>query len=455
MSNLTISENLVREVPLAPLPAHALVVYKMINGGRTYQAELSPEQQFQEEKTSWWKRFRSDPPSYLAYAVNLNEQLRLQFSRRVLLQNQVDVFDLIFKLKYHVSSPRRVVERLSEDPLLKLQNEIIDLVTVIVSNEEWDAIRDRFNIVADKALAHTQDEIFDQAVHWGFAVDSLRLERQLPEGVIDPIFTKREKDLEIEKRRFEAEAEKKRASIEYQKTLHQATLEHESTLHKGGLEARQQEAHHGHTLQQEEREYELKKLELKHQDSLRRQEEESRMARMVLENLLTDNELMRQIKAGGADAAVEAFKNIAGETNSPRQLEEVFNVLRRLKQLSGGDGGGAPASDAQSLGGLNISVGLLSAPNGEGGCLPKVAQLLSSSFQAVGAVSYTAEEKTRLLSAMAHLAAEAMLGEEADDDKLKAYRERLLDVVSRLNFVPRELEDFIQENYRGLKERLK
>ncbi len=454
MSNLTISENLVREVPLAPLPAHALVVYKVVNGGRTFQGELSPEQQFQEEKTSWWKRFRSDPPSYLAYAVNLNEHLRLQFSRRVLLQNQVDGFDLIFKLKYHVSSPRRVVERLSEDPLSKLQNEIIDLITDVVSNEEWDAIRDRFNLVADNALAHTLHEISNQATYWGFAVDSVKLERQLPEGIVEPIFTKREKDLEIEKRRIEAEAEKRQADIDHQKTLHQVTLEHKGTLYKEGLEAERQESQHGHTLREGDREFERKQQELKHQESLRRQEEENRMARMVLENLLNDNELLRQIKAGGADAAVEAFKNIAGETNSPRQLEEVFNVLRRLKQVSGGDGG-TPSSDVQSLGGLNVPVALLSAQNGEAGNLPKVAQLLSSSFHAVSAVSYTAAEKKRLLSAMAHLAAEAMLGEEADDDKLKAYREHLQDVVARLSFVPRDLEDFIHDNYRGLKERLK
>ncbi len=109
----------------------------------------------------------------------------------------------------------------------------------------------------------------------------------------------------------------------------------------------------------------------------------------------------------------------------------------------------------QSLGAINTPAGLLAAQNGEVGVLPKVAELLSNTFQMVAQLSYTAEEKTRLLSALIHLAAEAMLGEEADEEKIKACREKLQDVVAKLSFLPRELEDFIHDNYRGLKERLK
>lgn len=454
MSNLTISENLVREVPLAPIAGHALVVYKRVNGIRTFLAELNPEQQFREERTSWWKRFILDPPSYTAYAVNLNDHLGLRFSRRVLLQNQVDDFDLIFRLRYHVSAPRKVVDRLSEDPLLNLQKEIIEVVTDVVSNEEWEAIRDRFNLVADNALTHTCDEISDLAGRWGFAIDVLKLERQLPEGVLQPGLTRKEKELEIERHRLEVEAEKKRLNIANQKTIYQATLEHESTVHKDGLEAKRQEVQHGYTLLHDEREYERKQRELNYQDSLLRQDEKNRIERLVLETVLNDNELMQRIKAGGAEAAVEVFKNIAGETSSPRQLEEVLSVLKRMKQLFGNEGI-ASTPDMQALGGLNVPVALLSAQNGEAGSLPKVVQLLSNTFKVVGEINYTATEKTRLFSALTHLTAEAMLGEEADDEKLKAYQEHLKNEVARLSFVPRALEDFIQDNYRGLKERLK
>lgn len=457
MPNLTISENLVKEVPLAPHPAHALVVYKVVKGGRTFQAELNPEEQFQEEQMGWWKRLRSDPPSYSAYAVNTNERLGLEFSKRVTLPNQADWFDLVFKLKYRVASCRRVVERLPEDPLSKLQSEIIDLVTEVVSNEEWGAIVNRFNRVADNALEQAREEINTQAAHWGFAVTSLKLERQLPEAVVENEIAQREQERETARRRAEAEAEKRRADIEHQKKIHQAALEHRGALHTEGLGAEFDEARHGHNLRKEERGHELRQLELKHQEEIRRLENENRMGRMLLENLLNDNELLKQIKAGGADATVEAFRNIAGETNSPRQLEEVFNVIRRLKQLSGGDvgGGGGAASEVQAFAGINLPAGLLSAQNGEAGSLPKVAQLLSSSFQAVGAVSYTAQEKTRLLSAMTHLAAEAMLGEEADEEGLEAFKERLRGVVAGLSFMPDELQEFIRDNYRGLKERLK
>jgi hypothetical protein len=453
MSNLTISENLVREVPLAPIPGHALVVYKRINGGRTFQAELSPEEQFKEEKTSWWKRYLSDPPSYTAYAVNLNEQLKLKFSRRILLQNQIDGFDLIFRLKYRISSPRKVVERISEDPLSNLQNEIIDIVADVFSNAEWDAIRDRFNPIADDALAITRDEIDALAAHWGFTIETLKLERQLPEPELQIGLIKKEKTGEVERHRIEAEAEKKRREIEHQKALHQAGLDHEGTLYNVGLEQKRQEVQHGHTLRQEKLDYERKQKELEYQNSLHGQELENRLAKMLQENLLSDNDLMRKIRTGGADAAVEALKNIAGETTSPRQLEEALNVLQRLalKQPSGG----ARMADMQVLGAMKAPAALLSAQNGELGVLPKVAELLMITFQVVEGVSYTAAEKTRLLSALMHLAAEAMLGEEADEEKLKVHQKNLEDVVTKFSFLPEDLEHFLRDNYRGLRERLK
>ncbi len=454
IENQTIIENLVREVSLAPMPGHALVVYKLVDGGRVFMAELSPEQQFKEEKTRWWNRFLSNPPSYTAYAVNLNEQLKRKFSHRVLLRNQLYGFDLIFRLRYRIASPRRVVERLSEDPLKQLQNEIVDQINEIVSNEEWDSIKNRFNLLAEDALAHTKKEIDKQAEYWGFAVESIKLEHQLLETDIQTDIDERDKAREIERRKIEADAERRRREIEQQNAIHQADLEHQTALHQAGLGEQRDEVEHQHAVQQAQLEFQRKELELKHQDSLQAQDLANQIARMLHQNMVRDNNLMTQIRTGGADAAVEALKNIAGETNSPRQLEEALNVLQRLafKQPSASN---APLGDLQSIGASPSAAGLLSAQNEESDKLTKVADLLYRTFQVVREVNYSTAEQARLLSALLHLAAEAMLGAETDDGKIKEYQEKLKEVVEKFSFLPPELERFMRENYRSLKERLK
>ena len=424
MPNLTITEEVAREVPLAPIPGHALVVYKQVDEGRSFFHELSPEQQFKEEKTAWWKRFISNPPSYVAFAINLNEDLNLKFSRRVLLQDHVSSFDLLFKLKYSVTNPRRVADRLTADPLNNLQNGIVDIVTEVVSNREWDSIRNSFNVVAEDTIALTKSGCDKLAAHWGFEIRTLRLERQLLEGDIKPAKTQREKVLEIETLRAEAEAAKERDSIE-----------HAEALHKGDLQAKRKEK------------------ELENEGRLRRQQLRGEIERIDEEDLVGDHDLMRKIKKGGADALIQSLTVIADAMDNPRQLLDAIDMLKGISMRpSLGSGANAPELKA-----LRAAPADMNAPNSEGSPLFKVGDLLYRTFQAVGnAPRYSPEEKTRLASALLHLTAEAMLGDSASEESVKQYHEKLVEVVGHLAyFTSSDLELFIKQNYSSLKEKLK
>lgn len=424
MPNLTITEEVAREVPLAPIPGHALVVYKQVDEGRTFFHELSPEQQFKEEKTAWWKRFISDPPSYVAFAINLNEDLNLKFSRRVPLRDHVSSFDLIFKLKYRVSNPRRVADRLTADPLNNVQNGIVDIVTEVVSNREWDSIRNSFNVVAEDTIALTKSGCDKLAAHWGFEIRTLKLESQLLEGDLKPAKTQKEKLLEIETLRAEAEAAKERESIE-----------HTGALHKGDLEAKRKEK------------------ELEHASRLRRQQLRDQIDRIDEEDLVGDHDLMRKIKQGGADALIQSLTGIAETMDNPRQLLDAIDMLKGISMRpSLGSGGNAPELKALGAAPANIN-----ALNSEAGPLYRVGDLLYRTFQVVGNAPHCgADEKTRLVSALLHLTAESMLAESSSDERLKQYHANLTEVVGHLPyFTSSDLEVFIRQNYSSLTEKLR
>lgn len=424
MPNLTITEEVAREAPLAPIPGQALVVYKRVDEGRTFFAELNPEQQFKEEKTKWWQRFISDPPSYVAFAVNLNDNLSIKFSRRVPLQDHVSSFDLIFKLKYRVASPRRVADRLAEDPLNKLQTEIVDIITEVVSNCEWDSIVNSFNLVAEEAFASTKSNCDRQAAHWGFEILALKLESQLLETDIVPAKTKKEKLLEIETRRAEAEAAKERE-----------TIEHGEALHKGDLEAKRKER------------------ELENEGRLRRLQLRDQIERIDDEDLVGDHDLMRKIKKGGADALIQSLTVIADGMDNPRQLLDAIEMLKGIS-MRPSLGSGAIAPELKVLGAAPADM---EAQNSQGGPLYKVGDLLYRTFQVVGNAPHCApEEKTQLVSALLHLTAESMLGEAASEERLKQYQEKLTAVVGRLPyFTSSDLELFIKRNYSSLKDKLR
>jgi hypothetical protein len=425
MPNLTIDERIVREVPLAPLPGHALVVYKRIEEGKAFVAELNPEEQFREQKTSWWKRLIADPPSYTAYAVNIDKHLRLNFSRRILHQNQVNSCDIIFNLEYAITGPRVIVTRLENDPLAKVQSKVVDLALEVISRHEWRLIKNQFDLVATEAVDHMTSHLTNWAADFGIKVHQVKLGRQLLDRDVKVEKYADEKRIDIGKLEVDKDAEKKRRILEHESGKLQAALDRET-----------------------------KELQLRNDDDLRKQELDYRLGRMKEENAVANNELMRKIRSGGADSAVRALDTIAGEMNSVRQLEEALLVLQRLsmKQVGGEVG---PTPQFKELG-VGVATAEDVSSGGDVDTLSKVAALLVRTFHAVRDVKYSAVEKTQLVSALLHLTAEAMLGDETSDRRLQEYHDKLKNVVERLSyFTSSELERFVIDNYSFLREKLR
>jgi hypothetical protein len=413
MPNLTQTEKVAREVPLDPIPGHSLVIYQRLGEGKVYFTELSPEQQFKEEKTTWWKRFTSNPPSYIAYAVNLNKHLAWKFTRRVqLLQNQTKSFDLIVTFEYHVSLPRRVAERYEDDPLGLLENEIFRLVNEVIATKDWDAIRNRFAVAARETIDCTKDAIDERAENLGFQVERLILENQLLE-----------KDVHIEILREEAWVQQEANKIQHQSKEHEAQLEHNRKI-----EAQ------------------------KRQNTERTQELDLTINRSDRENWVRDDERMNKLKDGGVEAGIKAMYGVGDEIKTPRQFKEVIDMVqgvsaRRREQTPGGFADRALGGAAQQ--------GYLPERTGENSGLPKVIDLLYRTHCVVEALDCPASEKNRLLSALFHLTAEALMGDEADEAKIKDYNERIKDAFVGLSHSPQDLERFLLDNFRSLKDRLK
>lgn len=412
MPNLTQTEKVAREVSLDPIPGHALVIYQRLGEGKVYFTELSPEQQFKEEKTTWWKRFTSNPPSYIAYAVNLNKHLAWKFTRRVQLQNQINAFDLSVTFEYHVSLPRRVAERYEDDPLGLLENEIFRLVNEVVATKEWGAIRNRFAVAARETIDCTKEAIDERAENLGFRVERLLLESQLLE-----------KDVHIEILREEAWAQQEAEKIQHQSKEHQAQLEHKRKIE-----------------------------DQRRQDAERTQEVDLAINRSDKENWLRDDERMNKLKDGGVEAGIKAMYGVGDEIKTPRQFKEVIDMVQGVSARRREPSPGGFADRA--LGGA-AARGYLPERTGENGGLPKVVDLLYRTHCVIEALDCPASEKNRLLSALFHLAAEAMMGDEADEAKIKDYNERVKDAVVGLSHCPQDLERFLIDNFRSLKDRLK
>lgn len=427
MSNLTIDERIVREVPLAPLPGHVLVVYKRSeDGGKTFSTELDPEEQFREEKTGWWKRLIADPPSYTAYAVNVNSHLQLNFSRRMLHQNGVNSCDILFNLEYSISAPRVIVTLLEDDPIEKVQGRVADLALEVISRHEWRLIKKQFDRVADEAIDHVNSKLNGWAADFGIKVHQVKLERQLLEGDVDVDKFAVEKEKETEKLREEKKAAQQRLILEHENTTLQSKLE-----------------------------YQRKENQLKADDQLRTQDLEYRIKRMPHENTVAQNERMGKVWNGAADAAVDAVKNIAGEMTSVRQLEDALRVLHPFSQKRVGGGDAGVPSQFRGLRAAPEGVEDMYS-EGETETLSKVAGLLFRTFDAVRNAEYSAVEKVQLASALLHLIAEAMLGDETNDRRLQEYHEKLETVVARLTcFTSSDLERFVIENYSNLKDKLR
>ncbi len=181
MANLTTAEKLVQERPdLNTLSGHALVVFEKKGEGHEVREIVLPGQTFKEKKSfSLFNR-----SSYFAYAVNLDERLRLEFADRVDLQDHLHSVDVTFYIEYCVTDPKLVADKLNSDPLKRLRDRIKQVIGLSLSVERWEEIRDDFLMVKARILGNDSasvEEVRDFANDVGLAVKGLELKVRLQE----------------------------------------------------------------------------------------------------------------------------------------------------------------------------------------------------------------------------------------------------------------------------------
>lgn len=189
MARLIFEKGVVREsADLNPVTGCWRVVYEKQGEGAKFKHLLDEEQAT--PKTGGALKMLVARPDYIVYAVTKERHLLLDFTRRVVHQNQVNHFDLYYKIEYHVEDPKTLVERLragKEDPLARLRDTVADEIAAACKKVSWEVIKDErlFADVADD-LTSRDGEAFRRAReiarYLGLAVTDLRLSLRLLEA---------------------------------------------------------------------------------------------------------------------------------------------------------------------------------------------------------------------------------------------------------------------------------
>jgi hypothetical protein len=219
MAKLIFDKGVVQErADLNPVPGFCRVVYEKLGEGARFLRLLDEEEDFHTEKKGIFKTVMSkalaSEPEYLVYAVSKQKGLLLDFPRRVVHQNQVNHFDLYFKVEYHVSDPKTLVVRLramKEDILAKLRDNVGDEVGRVCARIPWDVVKDEyaFNDKADK-MTGPETKLFQRlqskAGDVGLFITDIKLSLRLMENdVAEPkkateherILAQKNRDLQI------------------------------------------------------------------------------------------------------------------------------------------------------------------------------------------------------------------------------------------------------------------
>jgi len=189
MARLLFEKGVVREVTDSnPVTGCWRVVYEKQGEGAKFRHLLDEEEPM--PKSGGALKMLVARPEYIVYAVTKERHLPLDFTRRVVHQNQLNHFDLYYKIEYHVADAKALVERLragKEDPLARLRDTVADAISGPCTKVSWDVIKDErlFADVADD-LTSRDGEAFrraqEMARYLGLAVTDLRLSLRLLEA---------------------------------------------------------------------------------------------------------------------------------------------------------------------------------------------------------------------------------------------------------------------------------
>lgn len=386
-----------------PDPAHSLVIFKRVAQGKVLYGTLHPGQVF---KRPWF----TAADSYEAYAVSADENLRHEFSRKYQSRVQTWTFTLQFKLDFRVGNVERLGLSLSgRDPLERLEDEVASLLSATARQFSWEVMKQEgedFGFrLREAEMPDGQGEsrtnfrrLQDFAATLGLDLRHLDVLRFLTEPDVAPGVIARSNERRKETARSDKEvaAEQEQLNHELQALRDQHRIERETAI------ARSSQA-----LQAMER------------------------LRSVLD----------AIAQGGSQAIVRSADDLRSFSGIHQALIEIQGIQASLAGLSGGV---APALAAGASGGPVTGTTA-------GGVVQLAARrdspleaTVAEAFRQLRSLDENPQDQRRILASVLHLAAEAGLGAEADEEFLTGLRN---DLEGRLQPVqsamPQESLDFL------------
>lgn len=373
MTDLTETEQhkLVRRLDdVSPCPDHYLVVFKRDGGGKKLRACVAPGQPFK-------KPFFESPESFVAFAVIGDQNLRHSFRRPYRTHDFLHSFWLDFVLDYRISNPSALVEKLDQDPLKRLENEVNLLLVQRNKSLDWSMI-EREQIDLEDVLfnmpdtrRHVENEsnlekLSQFAGTLGFEIKRVVVTRDLPA-----------EEVQVSSRQLEVSREQAILAID----------------------------HGTHELQQG--------LELRLEDN---QKSFNRR------NLVADG-LAINVKTA-FDQATEQI----------RSLDDIQRAMGKVAQIQGSILGIAAGGTAPVASPLMPTLPL----GGIAGSLPQVASkspltmLLESFSLTLGTVDCSLADRRQLLATCLHIIAESLKGEDGNAELLAQYAGALSSAFERL-----------------------
>jgi AcrR family transcriptional regulator len=145
--NQTIHKRVVVLRPdLNPVPDRILVIFERVGTGLRFRDVLQPNRGFiRRSPTAFFRE-------HVAYAVDTDANLQLEFQFTVTLRDQIHSVELTFYVDYRVGDARLITEKLEADPLSRLQDRIQRLIGAAISATPWIEIKENFQEVESRIL---------------------------------------------------------------------------------------------------------------------------------------------------------------------------------------------------------------------------------------------------------------------------------------------------------------
>jgi hypothetical protein len=375
---------------VGPDPAHPLVVFKKIGGGKVFERILKPGEVL---KRPW---FSSDE-TYEAYAVSTDNHLRHSFSRKYQTVGQIRTFTLHFELHFRVQDARQLALRLEDgDPLQRLEDEVASVLSATARHFSWELLKiegpdfglrllEAESSDGDGERKGNLDRLRDFANDLGLELRNVQLTRSLPDDEIIPDkFGKNEiEQLAIDRIRHAADLE--RVQMKQEKDL----------------------------------------LMLQGSNALRGLER----VRMVLDEISKEG-------VRGFSQAVNGIRSFAAINDA---LVEIQGIQTSLFALSSGQ------NLSRALGSAGEPSGREALPPAASSSADPMERLVTRAFHHLRTLDGNSADRRQILTLVLHLVAEAGMEPKGDEEFLEGCLEQLAETLYPLkSALEPDLREFLE-----------